>query len=83
VSDGDELDAQRAYFASDEHVKARAAVWSDASPEECLAAVIEQCRAADYLLDLKSPEDLVRVLERPPLPADTIALLEHLARSTS
>jgi hypothetical protein len=78
----DELEAQRAHFASDEHVKARAAVWRDASPEEHLVAVIAQCREADYFLDLKSPEELARVLEPAPLPDDTIAILERIARFT-
>lgn len=76
----DELEARRAYFASDEHVKLRAAVWRGVSPEACLAAVIEQCGEADYFLDLKSPAELARVLQPAPLPADTIALLEAIAR---
>jgi hypothetical protein len=75
------LEAQRAYFASDDRLRERAALWRDKSPEECLAAVIEQCREAEYFLSLKSPEELERVLAPEPLPPDTIAILESLQRS--
>ncbi len=74
------LEAQRAYFASDALIKERAAVWRDASPEECLAAVIDSCNEAAYFLSLKSADELDRVLAVEPLPADTIAILEALQR---
>jgi hypothetical protein len=74
------LEAQWAYFRSDEVIKDRAAVWRDASPEDCLAAVIESCNEAAYFLSLKSPDELERVLAPVPLPADTIAILEALQR---
>ena len=45
-----QIEAQRAYFASDEHIKERAAIWRGVSPEECLAAVIDSCREAETLL---------------------------------
>lgn len=75
-----QIEAQRAYFASDDHIRERAEVWRDASPAECLAATIESCREADYFLALKDPDELERVLAPTPLPADTVAILETLQR---
>jgi hypothetical protein len=75
-----QIEAQRAYFASDEHIKERAAMWRDATPEECLQAVIDCCREADWFLSLKTPEELQRVLEPEPIPPDTLAILENLQR---
>ncbi|MBL0216128.1 MAG: hypothetical protein IPQ07_19875 [Myxococcales bacterium] len=74
------LEAQRAYFASDELIKDRAAIWRDTSPEECLVAVIDSCNEAAHFLSLKSAEELERVLAPEPLPPDTIAILEALQR---
>jgi hypothetical protein len=82
---GDELakiDAQRAYFASDERIVERAAVWRDATPEECLAATAEECAAAEQMLAIKSPEELGRALAPAPIPEDTIAILEALQRAS-
>lgn len=76
-----QIEAQRAYFASDEHLRERAAVWRDATPEQCLVAVIEQCREAEYFLSLKSADELERVLAPEPIPDDTLAILEHLQRA--
>lgn len=75
-----QLEAQRAYFASDEHIKERAAIWRDATREECVAAMIDKCREADYFLSLKSPDEIERVLEPEPIPPDTLAILEALQR---
>ena len=75
-----QIEAQRAHFASDDHVRERAAVWRDATPEQRLAAVIDQCREAEYFLALKTPEALERVLAPTPIPDDTIAILERLQR---
>ena len=75
-----QLEAQRAWFASDDHLRERASIWRDATPEDRLAAVIEQCREAEYFLSLKTAEELERVLAPEPLPADTIAILEALQR---
>jgi hypothetical protein len=72
------IEAQRAYFASDDHLRERAAIWRDATPEQCLVAVIEQCREAEYVLSLKSPDELERVLAPEPIPEDTLAILENL-----
>lgn len=75
-----QLEAQRACFASDDHIRERAAMWRDATPEECLEALHECCREAEYFLSLKSPEELERVLAPPPIPPDTLAILEALQR---
>jgi hypothetical protein len=75
-----QIEAQRAYFASDELIKDRASLWRDATPEECLAAVIESCNEAERLLSMKTPEELERVLAPEPIPADTLAILERLQR---
>jgi hypothetical protein len=74
------LEAQRAYFASDQRVRERASIWRDATPEQRLAAVAEQCREADYFLSLKAPAELERVLSPVPLSEDIIAILEALQR---
>jgi hypothetical protein len=75
-----QIEAQRALFASDDHIRERASVWRDASPEECFAAVIDQCREAEYFLSLKSPGELERVLAPIELPEDTLAILAALQR---
>lgn len=76
------IEAQRAYFASDERIRERAAVWADASDTECLEAVREECEAAMQLLALKSTDELERALQADPIPADTLALLENLRHAT-
>lgn len=76
----EKLEARRAHFASDEHIKERAEVWRDATPEECLAATAESCAEAELLLSLKTPVELARVLAPAPLPEDTVAILEALQR---
>ena len=75
-----QIEAQRAYFASDELIKERAAIWRDATPEQCLAATQGLCDDAEIFLQMKSPDELSRALEPEPIPADTIAILETLAR---
>lgn len=75
-----QLEAQRAYFASDEHLIERAQIWRDATPEECLAATFALCDDAEALLALKSSEERETILAREPLPPETAALLAQLAR---
>jgi hypothetical protein len=74
------LERQRAYFASDDRIKERAEIWRDATPEECLAATWEACNEAEVFLQMKTPEELERVLAPDPLPPDAIAILERLRR---
>lgn len=72
------LEAQRAHFASDEHIRERASAWRDASPAECLGAVAELCEDAAALVDRLSPSEQDRVLSPPPLPAEVDQLLVRL-----
>jgi hypothetical protein len=76
------IEAQRAYFASDEHLKERGARFRDLTPEQCLDLVFDACREAEYFLSLKSPEELERLLAPEPIPADTLMILERLQRSS-
>lgn len=71
------LEAQRAYFASDERIKERVALWADATPIERLREL-----GGDFSLDRLAPEQLDRLHElRSGLPIDTIEILERLRRS--
>ncbi|MEO8549875.1 MAG: hypothetical protein ABI678_07870 [Kofleriaceae bacterium] len=74
------LEAQRAYFASDEHILDRATDYRDMTPEECLVEVAELCESAMFFLNMKSDEELERIFDDSPLPADTVAFLEKLQR---
>ena len=75
------LAAQRAYFASDDHIIDRASDYRDMTPEECLAEVSELCRGAAEFMEMKSEEELARIFDSDPLPPDTIACLEHIRRA--
>ena len=74
------LERQRAYFSSDELTRDRAALWADATPEECLAAAAESCNEAAFFLGRMSSDELARALAPDPLPDDTIAILGELCR---
>lgn len=75
------LEAQRAYFSCDDHIRRETEPWRDASPEERLAAVAEMCAAGDHFLSQLAPEVLERVLRPVPLPDDTIEILMALRRT--
>jgi hypothetical protein len=77
------LERQREHFSSDELIKERAAVWRDATPQECLAAVAESCEETAFFLSQYSPDLLEEALEPEPLPSDTLELLERLWQSRS
>jgi hypothetical protein len=77
------IEAQRQYFASDDHIRREVAPWRDASPEERLAAVAETCAAGDYFLSQLDPEALERVLRPVSLPDDTIAILMALRQGAT
>ncbi|HET7504021.1 MAG TPA: hypothetical protein VFK02_23535 [Kofleriaceae bacterium] len=72
------LEAQRAYFSSDDRIRDRAAPWLDASPEECVAAVYQSCEETAFFLSRLDTPSLERALAAPPLPADTEQLLIRL-----
>lgn len=69
------LEAQRAALSGDAALLREAALWRDATPAECLAAVIELCRDTDHYLAMLSPTELERALAPDPLPDDTLAML--------
>jgi hypothetical protein len=69
---------QAEYFASDDRIKERAAMWRGVTPEDCLAAVVGSCKDAEFLLRMKDAATLERVLRPEPLPPDTEAILECL-----
>jgi len=72
------IEAQRAYFASDDRIRDRAALWIDATPAECLAAVYESCEEAAFFLSRLDPAGLEQALTPLPLPPDSQALLERI-----
>jgi hypothetical protein len=72
------LERQRAYFASDERIRDRAALWIDATPAERLAAVHESCEEAAFFLSRLDPATLERVLAPRLLPHETEQLLMRL-----
>jgi hypothetical protein len=74
------LEAQRAWFSSDEHIKERARLWRDATPEECFEATAELCIEAAFFLSRLSEEELQRALAPEPIPPDTLQLLEAICR---
>jgi hypothetical protein len=75
------LEAQRAWFGSDEHIKERAKLWRDATPEECFEATAELCAEAALFLSRLSDVELERALAPDPIPPDTLQLLEALCRN--
>jgi len=52
------LEAQRAYFSSDERIRERAALWIGATPKECLVAVYESCEETAFFLSRLDPASL-------------------------
>lgn len=75
------LEAQRAYFASDERIRDRAALWLDATSAECLAATYEACEEAAFFLARLDPERQAQALAAEPLPPETEALLIRIWNS--
>ena len=74
------LEAQRAYFASDDHIRREVAVWADSTPEERLVELAEMCAASDFFLARLEPEALERALRREPLPADSAEVFRAIRR---
>jgi hypothetical protein len=77
------LAAQVDAFSGDDHIRAEAAPWRDATPEERLAATWKLCQLVPWFRSLW-PEDVRRRADEPePLPPSTLALLERLKQSGS
>lgn len=77
------LARQVAYFASDDRIKERAALWHDATPQELLESLDGLCHEGDLMLDAMEPATRARSLAfaARPLPDDTLAILEALWRN--
>jgi hypothetical protein len=73
-----QLEAQVAYFRSDDRIRERAALWRDASPAECWATVRELCEDTAFWIDRYPDRVRELALAQMELPADTIALLESM-----
>jgi hypothetical protein len=73
------LESQRALLRRKDEREREAALWRDATPEECLAAMFDLCREADHYLARLTPAELERALVPDSLPADTLALLSARA----
>ncbi len=72
------LEAQRAYFASDDHIRREVEIWADTTPEQRLAELAEMCAAGDHFLSQLDPATLERVLQPDPLPSDSLAIFMAL-----
>jgi len=70
------LEAQRAHFASDDHIRREVAVWADATPAERLAEVAEMCEMGAHFASYRGS-----VTERALWPEDTLELLARLRRA--
>ena len=76
------LELQREYFASDDHIRSEVAIWADSTPEERLAEVAAMTRASALLLERLDEQQLANLRRVRELPADTLATLERLRRSS-
>lgn len=72
------IERQRAYFASDDLIRERAAPWIGVSPEECWVEVKGMCAWAAACIANLPAASRERAQDHEPLPASTIALLEAL-----
>jgi hypothetical protein len=75
------LQAQWAYFASDDHIRERAGVWRDVPPEVCLAETHSACAEVDAMLSRLDPDARKRLDDVDAPPSDALALLAILARA--
>ena len=76
-----QLAAQRAHFASDDHVREEVAIWADASAEERLRELDAISADNDFMLARIDDARLERMRTLRALPADTEAILEYLAKA--
>lgn len=76
-----QLEAQRAHFASDEHIREEVAMWADTTPEQRLEALAAMSAANDAMLERVDDAALERMRRLRELPADVVAILESLAKA--
>ena len=78
----DQLEAQRAYFASDDHIRREVEIWAGTTPEQRLAEVAAMCKVGDFYWSRIDPAAIERMQALHELPADTIAVLERVRRES-
>lgn len=76
-----QLEAQRAHFASDEHIREEVAMWADTTPEQRLEVLAAMSEANDAMLERVDDAALERMWRLREPPADTVAILETLAKA--
>ncbi len=76
------LDAQRAHFASDDHIREEVEVWADATPQERLAELAAMSAASEFYLARLDDAALIRLRALRELPADTVAILEGIRKAS-
>jgi hypothetical protein len=76
------LEAQRAHFASDDHIRREVAVWADATPQERLAELAAMSTASEFYLQRLDDAVLGRMRALRDLPPDTVAILEGIRRAS-
>lgn len=74
------LERQREYFASDQCLLDRAALWRDATPEECLIATKECCEEVEWMFEVMEPDVRERALQPEPIPDEVLRILEAMQR---
>ncbi len=74
------LEAQRALFSGDDHIRREVAPWLDATPAQRLLALDALSRDTVRWLARLSPEALERATAPTPLPDDALPILQVLLR---
>lgn len=77
----DQLEAQRAYFASDDHIREEVAIWADATPEERLRELDAMSADNEAMLARIDDKALARMRELHRLTPDAEAILVNLRRA--
>ena len=78
ASASEQLEAQRAYFASDDYIREEVAPWRDTTPAQRLAEAARMCEVGAHFWSRLDAPARERVRAAEALPADTIELLERL-----
>jgi hypothetical protein len=76
------LEAQRAHFANDDHIREEVAMWADSTPQERLAELAGMCRDSEFFWSQIDDDALARMHALRELPADTIAVLERIRKAS-
>lgn len=76
------LEAQRAYFASDEHIRDEVRIWADSTPEERLRELDAMSSENEIMLERMDGARLERVRELRAMSPETQGLLERLRKAS-